>query len=112
MMGCIYQPVQMRIDLMSQRITIINHTLKTSLTLDWVFLTSQHPHINSTHPSYYKSHDVLQQQSTGDLFVFCLDLCTKSKPKKLKSAFIHEETLTPPTGGPAGAAVQIVLAAL
>lgn len=28
---------------MSQRITIINHTLKTSLTLDWVFLTSQHP---------------------------------------------------------------------
>ncbi|TNM92755.1 hypothetical protein fugu_018157, partial [Takifugu bimaculatus] len=54
----------------------------------------------STLPSYYKSHDALQQQSTRDLFVFWLDLCTKSKPKKLKSAFIHEETLTPPTGGP------------
>lgn len=44
--------------------------------------------------------------------MFWLDLCTKSKPKKLKSTFIHEETLAPPTGGPAGAAVQIVLAAL
>lgn len=39
--------------------------------------------------------------------MFWLHLCTKSKPKKLKSAFIHEEAQTPPTGGPAGAAVQI-----
>lgn len=44
--------------------------------------------------------------------MFRLDLCTKSKPKKVKSAFIHEDTLTPPTGGPASAAVQIVWAAL